>query len=123
MKVVYDHLHGEYIIERGPAKACLTVFLETSSGEAVKDGFIFRFLWFLQAEPVRFPSHLLKAPLNGITFHGRTMPVPHNDMEILKHLYKNDWWLEKSPPGCTAGKGFIFSHKYITLSEKFVDFL
>ena len=58
---------------------------------------------FLQNQPLSFPVHLLVPPFSKVDFHGQKMPVPHDEIEILKYLYKDDWWLEKPPPGCETG--------------------
>ncbi|CAG5119040.1 unnamed protein product [Candidula unifasciata] len=104
MGMVYDMRHGEYLITRGPAVAVLTVFDETNSGEARRDGVVYRLLRFYQNNPESFPSRLLKAPLSKIVFHGQPMPIPNEDDAILKYFYPDNWWLEKPPPGCPTGK-------------------
>jgi hypothetical protein len=104
MDMIYDPHRGAYIVSQGHAQAHLTVFYKTSLGKAHRDGFQNKFLWFLQNDYASFPSRLLEPPFTMITFQGNPMPVPNGDMEILKHLYKNDWWLEEPPQGCSSIK-------------------
>ncbi|BFZ09609.1 hypothetical protein BsWGS_12648 [Bradybaena similaris] len=101
MGVTYNLRQGEYLISRGPAQAVITVFYQSHS-EARLDGLGHKLLGFFYKHPVSFPSRLLKAPFSKIVFHGKAMPIPHEDVQILKHLYPEDWWLEKPPPGCSS---------------------
>uniref|UniRef100_A0A0B6Y8J1 LicD/FKTN/FKRP nucleotidyltransferase domain-containing protein n=1 Tax=Arion vulgaris TaxID=1028688 RepID=A0A0B6Y8J1_9EUPU len=96
----YDVRHGEYIVTQGPAQAILSVFYLTPYDEIFQDGFEHRLMWFFQDNPVSFPSRLIESPFNTVLFHGQPLPVPHDGIEILKYLYKDDWWLVKPPPGC-----------------------
>lgn len=105
INLYYDYRHGIYIISNGPAEVIINVFYITPFGEVLQDGFENRFLWFFQEHPLSFPVRLLEPPFKKIPFHNRQMPVPHEDIEILKYLYKHDWWLIKSPPGCPQGSG------------------
>jgi hypothetical protein len=104
MDLSYDYRHGEYVVTQGPAQAILTVFYLTPFDEVFLDGFEHRFLWFFQDNPVTFPNRLMEAPFSTVEFHGRPIPVPHDGIEILKYLYRDDWWIEKPPMGCSVGK-------------------
>ncbi|KAH9508674.1 hypothetical protein Btru_049597 [Bulinus truncatus] len=102
--IARDYRHGTYIITKGPAEVIINVFYVTPFGEVLLDGFENRFLWFFQDNPLSFPERLMEAPFKTMPFHHRQLPVPHDDLEMLKYLYKNDWWLEKKPPDCEATK-------------------
>ena len=47
-----------------------------------------------------FPDYFLKSPLPTAKFGGLTVNVPRNSSEVIKHLYKFDWWKEVRPVGC-----------------------
>ncbi|CAG5126311.1 unnamed protein product [Candidula unifasciata] len=100
--LTYDHRHGDYIATRGPAQAIISVFYITIYDEVFKDGLEHRLMWFFQDKPVSFPARLIESPFNTAMFHGQQIPVPHDGIEILKYLYKDDWWLEKPPIGCRS---------------------
>ncbi|CAL1539864.1 unnamed protein product [Lymnaea stagnalis] len=106
INLTYDYRHGQYIFTKGPAEVILNVFYVTPFGEVLEDGFENRFLWFFQDNPLSFPARLMEAPFKTLPFYGRQIPVPHDDLEILKYLYKDSWWLEKGPPGCKIGSDF-----------------
>ncbi|XP_005100136.1 uncharacterized protein LOC101845102 [Aplysia californica] len=100
LPIVYDYRHGEYSIVDGSAEVVINVFYSTVWEEVLHDGWEHRFLWFFQDQPVSFPRRLLALPLPKIKFHGKDMPIPHDDLEMLKYLYRDNWWLVKTPPGC-----------------------
>lgn len=86
--VTHDLLQGEYLVSQGPAQAVHTVFGESHS-ETRLDGH--KLLSFFHKHPVLFPCRLLKTSFSKIS---KPMPIPHGEMPILKHLYREDWWLE-----------------------------
>lgn len=47
-----------------------------------------------------FPAWLVEDPLPEVSFGGIRMPVPREGIEIQKHLYPDDWWLEVKPITC-----------------------
>lgn len=47
-----------------------------------------------------FPIWLLQPPFPTKTVDGLTASVTHDNMEIQKYLYPDEWWLEAKPPGC-----------------------
>lgn len=48
-----------------------------------------------------FPKNVIKQPLPQLKFGWFTMPVPLNGIEIMKHLYRYDWWVEYKIESCT----------------------
>ncbi|KAK0056686.1 hypothetical protein Bpfe_013904 [Biomphalaria pfeifferi] len=98
--VVRNYRRGTYTITKGPAEVVINVFYVTPFGEVLQDGFENRFLWFFQDSPLSFPQRLMALPFKTMPFHNRPLPVPHDDLEMLKYLYKDDWWIEKKPPDC-----------------------
>lgn len=102
MELSYDQRHGDYIITKGPAQAIINVFYLTTYDEVFKDGLEHRFMWFFQESPLSFPVRLIEKPFGTVMFYGQRVPVPHDGIEILKYLYKDDWWLEKPPVGCPS---------------------
>ena len=107
LQLAYDSRHGEYNLRDGPAHLVINMFYTSAAvfnfNDALHDGWEHRLLWFFQQEPITFPSRLLTPPFPEITFHGRNMSIPREELEILKYLYRDDWWMEKSPPGCDQG--------------------
>lgn len=47
-----------------------------------------------------FPPKLIEPPLPQITFGNLEVPVPHEEIEMLKYLYPNDWWKELKARDC-----------------------
>ncbi|XP_020913461.1 fukutin-related protein-like [Exaiptasia diaphana] len=47
-----------------------------------------------------FPSWVVKPPLPQTKFGHSSISVPKGEFEILKHLYKDNWWKEMRPRGC-----------------------
>ena len=47
-----------------------------------------------------FPDCYLEVPLPTAKFGEMTINVPRNSSEVIKHLYKFDWWKEVRPIGC-----------------------
>ncbi|XP_050391690.2 uncharacterized protein LOC126810586 [Patella vulgata] len=59
-----------------------------------------RWSLFSKVKEFLIPSRFMESPFKTTNFYGKQIPVPHEDIEILKYLYPNDWWLEIKPPGC-----------------------
>jgi hypothetical protein len=47
-----------------------------------------------------FPYQLVEGELKNIEFNKKMIPVPHQDFEIQKYLYAENWWKEVKPKGC-----------------------
>jgi hypothetical protein len=47
-----------------------------------------------------FPSRLVKSPLPKSKFGFFNISVPRGGNEVLKYLYRFDWWKEVKPLGC-----------------------
>lgn len=76
------------------------MFYTTRENKMVRDSWQNRYFVYWGRD-LPFPEVLLKAPLPTMKFHGRSgIPVPWGDVELLKYLYKEDWWMEMPPPGC-----------------------
>lgn len=49
-----------------------------------------------------FPPALLQPPLPVKQFHGLSVPVPRDEIEIQKYHYPDDWWKSsRAPKECT----------------------
>ena len=100
LSISYVSRLGHYEVKYGSADGYITVFLGTFYGEMYRIGWLNNLLWWFQSNPISFPSSLLEAPLPTKLLYNKNVPVPHENIEILKYLYPNDWWLEVKPPGC-----------------------
>ncbi|KAL8584369.1 hypothetical protein ACOMHN_031989 [Nucella lapillus] len=101
----YDWKTGLYHLRshRG-VEGYVHVFMRTMEGgqEVAVPGGWGRWMWrgLGYRQELSFPSMLLDAPFREEPFHGQTIPVPHDGIELLKFLYPRDWWLVVKPPGC-----------------------
>ena len=99
MELSYDHRHGIYQVKFGDARAELVVFALSEDYS-----FLQRIGWenrlFSEKPAFKFPSRLAAPPLPSIKFCGQDMPIPHEEFEIQKYLYPDDWWKEVKPPNC-----------------------
>ena len=48
-----------------------------------------------------FPYQLIENTLSRVKFHSLNLPVPHENYELQKYLYPENWWKEVKPKGCT----------------------
>ena len=95
----YSSQEGMYTVTYGAATVTLTVFEESEDGESYQRiGLRSRVLPPDMKE--KFPKRLLADPLPNLECFGLILPVPHEDIEIQKYLYPDDWWIEVRPPGC-----------------------
>lgn len=47
-----------------------------------------------------FPPNLVEPPLPRIKYGNLEVPAPHEEIELLKYLYPNDWWKELKARDC-----------------------
>ena len=47
-----------------------------------------------------FRARLIEKPLPQVRFGLKKMPVPREGMEIQRHFYPDDWWMELKPATC-----------------------
>ena len=47
-----------------------------------------------------FPFQLIDKKMKKIEFNGVLMPVTHQEFELQKYLYPDNWWKEIKPKGC-----------------------
>ncbi|RWS11576.1 uncharacterized protein B4U79_12499 [Dinothrombium tinctorium] len=55
-----------------------------------------------------FPPRLIEKPLETVTFMGVELPVPREEIEILKYLFPNDWWKDLEPEECKEKENLNF---------------
>lgn len=92
---------GEYHLTFNSASGTLHLWTVSADGEfAYPSGWFSSLQRMLGNTQPFVPAHLLEAPLQSILFHGKNMLVPHENIEMLKYLYPDNWWLEVKPPGC-----------------------
>ena len=62
-----------------------------------------------------FPSSLVESYMPKMSFGFFNISVPRGGVEILKYLYRSNWWKEVKPIGCWLVKGsFYDSYKQPT---------
>ena len=104
LQMRYMTRYGLYRVLFRKAAADITVF-----DYDAYDGLMHRVGWDTRLYPLwyreyhSFPPRLIEAPLKMKKFHSIQLPVPHEEMEIQKYLYKDDWWKIVKPQGCTIG--------------------
>ena len=99
LTLAYNSPDGLYTVTYGDATVTLTVFEQSEDGESYQRvGLRSRVLPPDMKE--KFPLRLLADPLPKLECFGLFLPVPHEDIEIQKYLYPDDWWIEVRPPGC-----------------------
>ena len=47
-----------------------------------------------------FPARLVRAPMPKTRFGFFYFCVPREEEEVLKYLYRYNWWMEVRPAGC-----------------------
>lgn len=47
-----------------------------------------------------FPKRLIDPPLELKPFGMKDLPVPHEDIEMLKYHFPDNWWIETKPLNC-----------------------
>ncbi|XP_071113540.1 uncharacterized protein [Haliotis cracherodii] len=100
MIMSYNSKQGVYEIKYKSAEGLITTFLANIDGEMYRTGWFHNIMWLFEKKSINFPLQLLEAPFPTAKLYGKDVPVPHENIEILKYLYPSDWWLEVKPPGC-----------------------
>jgi hypothetical protein len=47
-----------------------------------------------------FPYQLIENDMPRLDFYSLKLPVPHQNFELQKYLYPDNWWKETKPKGC-----------------------
>lgn len=106
LSVSYNSANGVYSVFRFGEKvptATLTVFEQDSLTRQMRRvGWAHRMLPPDSCEKLHcFPPDLIAGPLSTTAFLQHQLPVPREEIEILKYLFPDSWWKDNIPPDCT----------------------
>jgi len=98
--ISYRLWFGTYRVTRGTARGDLMVFRKSFFGDMWRTG-IEPWVFFVNYRRFHtFPAALVEQPLPKTLFAGVNISVPRHGIEIQKHFYPHDWWIESKPRGC-----------------------
>ena len=95
----YNSRRGKYVVTYKTVTAEVTVFEKVGS-HMERVGWEKRFFPHLYYNYQTFPYQLVDHELKRLPFNGVDMPVPHQEYELQKYLYPENWWNEVKPKGC-----------------------
>ena len=95
----YNSRRGKYVITYKTVKAEITVF-EKVGNHAERVGWEKRLFAHLYLNYQNFPYQLVEKDLPKMSFNGIDIPIPHQEYELQKYLYPDNWWKEVKPRGC-----------------------
>jgi len=95
----YNSRRGKYVIFYKSVSAEITVF-EKVGQHMERVGWEKRLFPHLYLNYQNFPFQLIDKQMKKIEFNGVLMPVPHQEFELQKYLYPDNWWKEIKPKGC-----------------------
>lgn len=95
----YNSRRGKYVISYKGVSAELTVF-EKVGHHMERVGWEKRFFPHLYLNFQNFPYQLIEKEMKKLEFNSILMPVPHQEYELQKYLYPENWWKEVKPKGC-----------------------
>ena len=99
MTLTYDARHGLYRVTYKNGVVELVVFqLSEDYGSLKRVGWESKL--FMEKPTAKFPSRLAAPPLPTMKMNGIDLPIPHEEIEIQKYMYPDDWWKEMKPPNC-----------------------
>lgn len=101
--IVEDHVNRNGLIQMKRHGWNLGVDLFTFydyGGNMKRPGWAPRLLFINYALHHTFPSRLVKSPMPITKFGCFNISVPREGKEILKYLYRFDWWKEVKPLNC-----------------------
>lgn len=95
----YNSRRGKYIVEYKTVSGEITVF-EKVGTHMERVGWEKRIFPHLYLDYQNFPFQLVEKDLPKSKFHNLEIPVPHQNYELQKYLYPENWWKEVKPRGC-----------------------
>jgi hypothetical protein len=95
----YNSRRGKYIVTYKVVSGEITVF-EKVGAHLERVGWEKRILAQSYQNYQTFPFQLINKNLKRVKFHNLMLPVPHENFEIQKYLYPENWWKEVKPKGC-----------------------
>ena len=100
LKYEYNSRRGKYIVTYKTVSAEITVF-ERVGTHMERVGWEKKIIPHFYINYQNFPYHLVeKLPLPLQEFNGIKVSVPHDNFEIQKYLYPDNWWRVIKPKGC-----------------------
>lgn len=96
----YNSRRGKYVITYKTVSAEITVF-EKNGNHVERVGWEKRLFPHLYLNFQNFPYQLVENNLPKLKFNKIDIPVPHQEFEIQKYLYPENWWKEVKPKGCS----------------------
>ena len=95
----YNTRRGKYVVFYKTVSAEITVF-EKVGHHMERVGWEKRLFPHLYYSYQNFPSLLIEPEMDKLEFNKVLMPVPHQQYELQKYLYPENWWKEIKPKGC-----------------------
>ncbi|CAF1012434.1 unnamed protein product [Brachionus calyciflorus] len=95
----YNSRRGKYVVSYKTVSAEITVF-EKIGTHVERIGWEKRIFPHLYLKYQNFPYQLVDRELTRIKFNNLNVPVPHQEYEIQKYFYPDNWWKEVKPRGC-----------------------
>lgn len=95
----YNSRRGKYVVSYKTVTGEITVF-EKVGTHVERVGWEKRLFPHLYLNYQNFPYLLVEKDLPKIKFNNLYMPVPHQEYELQKYLYPENWWKEVKPKGC-----------------------
>ena len=96
----YNSRRGKYIIKYKTVSAEITIF-EKVGDHMERTGWEKEFFPHLYQNYQNFPFQLVDKQLKRIRFQNvEGVPVPHQNYELQKYLYPENWWREVKPRSC-----------------------
>jgi hypothetical protein len=100
LKYYYNSRRGKYVVTYKTVTAEITVF-ERMGSHVERVGWEKRIIPHFYVNYQHFPYHLIeKQPLPTEEFNNIKVFVPHDNFEIQKYLYPENWWRVVKPRGC-----------------------
>jgi hypothetical protein len=95
----YNSRRGKYVVTYKTVSGEITVF-EKIGSHCERVGWEKRLFPHLYLNFQNFPYQLVERDLLKAIFNGIEVPVPHQEYELQKYLYPENWWKEVKPRGC-----------------------
>lgn len=95
----YNSRRGKYVVTYKSVTGEITVF-EKVGNHMERVGWEKRMFPHLYLNYQNFPFQLVEKDLPKTKFNKLDLPIPHQEYEIQKYLYSENWWKEVKPRGC-----------------------
>lgn len=95
----YNSRRGKYVVNYRTVSAEITIF-EKIGNHVERIGWEKRLFPHLYLNYQNFPYQLVDKDLPKKKFNNIDIPIPHQEFEIQKYLFPENWWKEVKPKGC-----------------------